>query len=109
MVFGSFDSSSEVNDPMRRILVPLAVLGLVLLPFRAAPAGDKKDDDDPHAALLGKPAPDFEADFALNGKPVKLADLKGKVVLLDFWAVWCVPCVSAFPHLRDWNAEYKDK
>ena len=37
------------------------------------------------AKLEGKPAPALKADFALNGKPVAPADLKGKVVLLDFW------------------------
>jgi hypothetical protein len=39
--------------------------------------------------LIGKPAPEITGDFALNGKAVKLSDLKGKVVILDLWAVWC--------------------
>jgi thiol-disulfide isomerase/thioredoxin len=68
-----------------------------------------KDDQDPHKALIGKPAPDFKGEFSLNGKPIKLSDLKDKVVLLDFWAVWCGPCVATFPHLREWHNEYKDK
>jgi len=68
-----------------------------------------KEDEDPYKALIGKPAPDFKGEFSLNGKPTKLSDLKGKVVLLDFWAVWCGPCVATFPHLREWHNEYKDK
>jgi len=60
-------------------------------------------------ALVGKAAAPLEVEAWVNGSPVSDSDLKGKVVLLDFWAVWCGPCIATFPHLIEWNKEYGDK
>lgn len=45
----------------------------------------------------------------INDHPLSLADFKGKYVLLDFWASWCVPCRKGNPHLKSLYALYKDK
>ena len=57
---------------------------------------------------IGQP---FELNFteASSGKPISMADLKGKIVVLDFWATWCVPCVAEMPKMKELYAEYKDK
>lgn len=56
----------------------------------------------------GCPAPDFTAND-INGKPFTLSSLKGKVVIIDFWASWCGPCRKSNPHMRELYAKYYKK
>jgi thiol-disulfide isomerase/thioredoxin len=50
--------------------------------------------------LEGKDAPDISLK-TLDGKDFKLSDLKGEVVVLDFWATWCPPCRKSLPHIQE--------
>ena len=59
-------------------------------------------------ALAGKPAPEFTLKD-VDGREITLASLRGKPVLLDFWATWCEPCREAMPHIQALYDRFKDK
>ena len=57
--------------------------------------------------LMGDAAPELAGiDQFLSGQRLTLADLRGKVVLLDFWATWCAPCLEAFPAMLEWKQDF---
>ena len=60
-------------------------------------------------SLIGKPAPEIEVNEWIKGEPTTLSALRGKVVLLEFWATWCKPCEQMFAKLKELDQEYADR
>ncbi len=84
---------------LKRLFLPLAALGaLVVLGMRFTQAVEN-----------GQAAPEIEAGDWFNTKPLSLKKLKGKVVVVEFWATWCPPCMQSIPHLNELHNKFKDR
>ena len=59
--------------------------------------------------LIGRPAPVFEARAWVLGRPWSFDELRGRVVLMEFWATWCRPCLGMFPKLQELHGRYAER
>ena len=86
----------------------LVVLAFVSFGCTNSPALSTNAARDSGGPAVKGPAPDFELENIAGGK-LKAADLKGKVLIVDFWATWCEPCIAEIPKFNKMADEFKGK
>ena len=99
---GSPSIQRHSRNPLALVILALVVAGMLYFGFHAA---RRSGAIVPPGILKAGPAPDFTLD-SLDGKSVRLSDLRGKAVLLNFWATWCTPCKIEMPWFVELQNEY---
>jgi thiol-disulfide isomerase/thioredoxin len=92
------DTGASLGEARRELVVPSGEGLLDLPPMELEPTAHQKS--------VGRPAPEIEATDLDTGRPVRLADFRGRVVVLDFWGYWCGPCTWNMPHLAELQRKF---
>ncbi len=102
------DAALEIREKYRKLYVALKGSDKGMAAYLSIhDNGSSAVTSDQREEVLNQPAPDFTS-LDLNGKRIKLSSLRGKVVIIDFWATWCAPCRKEFPELQQFYSEMKD-
>ncbi len=97
---------------LRSLVTSASVLAFCLIGAAPAISGELAHDQSAPLAVAAaeNPAPNFAGiSNWFNSAPLKIGDLRGKVVLVDFWTYGCVNCVNTLPHVTELYAKYKDR
>jgi cytochrome c biogenesis protein CcmG, thiol:disulfide interchange protein DsbE len=96
--------------PSRGLLILLIWVGSAF-PSSAAPSPDLENSDERFAIneMHGKRSPEWKLSGWLNSPALQLPELKGKIVVLDFWATWCAECVRVIPKINELQSKYASK
>jgi thiol-disulfide isomerase/thioredoxin len=126
-VIGPF-SGRQLIVAFASVVVAVVVLIAITTPLNGSGTGPGTVDPRATSYLIGSPpaeglrvgalAPEFTVPLGdggtyqladLHGVPIRLADLRGKAVWINFWTTWCPPCQSEVPILRDLSERYRDR
>lgn len=95
---------------MRTATRRLGIVTALVVAAAGAMSVASRADDVSHLAAVHGTAPEYTGiDHWLNSPPLTMRELRGKVVLVDFWTYGCINCFHTLPHVNDWDQRYRGK
>jgi peroxiredoxin len=104
-VIGAVVRAGVGHQARLRLVDPQGHTRTLTVTFEAKPDREKLQ----HDTLVGRAAPDFLPSVQAGAKLPRISGLKGQVVVIDFFATWCGPCIEALPHIEEMHQKLRNK